>query len=120
VQSIAAADRATAQAHARATSVTNPHGIGAAYVGPPPRDREARGWHGVMAVSDGSTVTEALIVAPGVSRNAPFDTDLLAATVERLVAQRRGLSRLQRPDWSGPGIELQNHLDVELGEIFLL
>jgi hypothetical protein len=120
VLSIADAGRAADQARARASADANPHGIGAAYVRPPPADDfDAPEWRGVVAVSDGTCVTEALVVAGNVSRNAPFDTDVLAATVERVVAQRGGLSRLDRPDWLGPGIELDKHVDVELGEIFL-
>jgi hypothetical protein len=120
VQTDAVVDPAVDRAHARAIAATNPHGIGVAYIGPPRAyGFDDSGWRGIVAVSDGAAVTETLIVARSASRNAPFDTDVLAATVERIIDQCGGLSHWNRPEWSGPVIDLEKYIDVELAEIFL-
>jgi hypothetical protein len=109
-------ERATAEARARAAS--NLGGVGAAYVGPPAPDRNSPGWRGMVAVSDGESVSETLFVAREVPRYA-VDHAALAATVERIVADRGGLGALHELSEGNMGIVLNTHAhEDELRKIF--
>jgi hypothetical protein len=88
-------ERASDRARARAQR--NGHRIGAVYLGPAGPGPDTCGWRGVVAVSDGTDVIEALVTAHDVSPDARVEPGALAVVVEELVGQSGGLAPLRKP-----------------------
>jgi hypothetical protein len=110
--------RGKAAERSRERAAGNPSGIGAAYIGPAGHDLDAWIWRAVVAVSDGRSVTETLVVAKSVSRHARFDAEALARSVERIVSERTGGQTLSELGQGGPGIVLDTDAGEELRDIF--
>jgi hypothetical protein len=101
-------DAAHAQAASRAAM--SPTGIGAAFISEitePSRD----GWHGVVAVSDGTARVQLLLAAAGHTgfRGMPLAPEGVAALVERFAGRfpvESRLEGLQSAASEGPGLRL--------------
>jgi hypothetical protein len=110
--------RETAARDARARAVSNCSGVGAAYIGPAAHDLDAWMWRGLVAVSDGEHVAETLVVAKTVSRHARLDTDALARTVERILAERAPVESWSELTHGQQPIALDAYARDELRDIF--
>jgi hypothetical protein len=80
------ADEAAIRAEKRAQA--NSSGIGAAFLHRPVDD-DARGWRGLVVISDRRTILTAPVYARGQSPHATPDPDGLAILVETLIADQR-------------------------------
>jgi hypothetical protein len=79
-----------AERRARERALANPSGIGAAFLWRPAGDPERAGWTGLVMISDGSQVMQAVVTTTTQSRFATPNAEQLALAVEQLVAAHGG------------------------------